>query len=186
MITARELKRILLHTSGDRWRFLVHGYLKVPPGLAQTNALSPDQQLILGVFDWMSHLGCVSDSSQERIVTWLRDDLTEFSTAIVGGDDGSVAKLPIAMLTISDCRFVTFTNRQGWFDTQIDATIEELPSPAVTHIICDLTALHTRMNARLQQIQGGSHDRQPDPESKLNDNDGATQHSADCTSHVVE
>src|SRR5262249_48766648 len=72
---------------------------------------------------------------------------------------GGRLPVPPATLTVSDGRYVRMTMaRGGFYDLRDDDWVEQLPGPAVTHLVCDLNALWDRLHHRLPPLGGSDAD----------------------------
>ena len=111
--------------------------------------LSVCSQLQLALTDWLSHLGIFTDAV-------ILEILRTFYPCIEGLSDdlGNKEDVPVFTFAICDSRWVSCSNRESFFDAENFEDVAELPNYGVTHIMCDVTQLYSRMHHRLAKIQG--------------------------------
>jgi len=153
MISARKLQRALVQLEPHRFSYLLVGFLK-KQSKEEQEELTPGTILKLALFDWMSHLGFLDVSQQERIVTRFDEYLERTGVHNDTGDAG-VMYFAGHMLSISDGRYVTLSK---WptvmYDLKTGADVQAMDEPAVTHVSCDMSSLRVRLQARLDALEG--------------------------------
>ena len=111
--------------------------------------LSPYSRLQLALVDWFSHLGIFTDAVILELMRTFRPCIESFSDDLSDEDE-----IPVFTLAICDSRWVSCSNRESFFDAENFEDVAELPNYGVTHIMCDVTQLYSRMHHRLAKIQG--------------------------------
>ena len=128
--------------------------------------VSAKQQVQILVHDWLAHLGIFSDAQQYEVVRAFEASWEGMAAWIE--HCGNRTEKPTFTLAICDYRWVSCNLEadEGFYDVQESDRVPEMPAQAVTHVICNLTALWMRNYYRLahiRSVQGGTHDR-PDGE----------------------
>ncbi len=101
----------------------------------------------LAVADWLAHLGIFSDAQIYKALTFVDPLLVQFSTT--SEDEPALA----CTVVVCDGRWVSCSNADGFLDTDHFDELPEMPCPAVTHIVCDVTQLYNRMEERTRHIK---------------------------------
>jgi hypothetical protein len=110
--------------------------------------LSTCSQLQLALVDWFSHLGVFTDAVILELIRTFRPCIESLSE-----DLSEENEIPVFTLGICDSRWISCSNRENFFDAENFEDVEELPDYGVTHIMCDVTQLYSRMHRRLAKIQ---------------------------------
>jgi hypothetical protein len=100
-----------------------------------TKAVGTDLPLLIHLGEWLTHLNLFSDAQVYDILNFVKSGIENSG----------------ATLAIADGRWVSFTGNTVFLDTATGETLPELPVFAVTHIMCDITALKLRMEQRQGQ-----------------------------------
>jgi hypothetical protein len=118
-------------------------------------AVGSEYDLIVGLGDWLSHLNLFSDAQVYDILKFFRKQIELFS------DAHSIGLVqPATMLAVCDSRWVSITGGNQFWDAKESTPVDSLGEFALTHIMCDLAALRTRILYR----QGrGQHESQEQP-----------------------
>lgn len=112
------------------------------------DVLSVSSQLQLSLVDWISHLGVFTDTVVLEVVRTFRPCIEGLAEDLENTDDISVFTF-----VICDGRYVSCSTRETFFDADLFEDVEELPGYSVTHLMCDVTQLYSRMRYRLAKIQ---------------------------------
>jgi len=67
--------------------------------------------------------------------------------------EGEEERVPVFTLAICDSRWISCSTREKFFDAETFEDVEELPAYGVTHIVCDVIQLYSRMQHRLAKIE---------------------------------
>lgn len=153
--TLNELRRIMTTLDSAQFNFLVRGTLDWK--MEWTTETTLQQQLVLGLAEWLAHLGCVTDGQQRVILSIMAKPLECYAEKLEPLLTDRHPK-PFFLISLADGRYATYTGCQRWFDLQECNWIDELPEPAVSHLCCDLTALSQRQQRRLNFLRKGSPD----------------------------
>lgn len=121
-----------------------------------------DLDLLVYLGEWLTHLNLFSDAQIYGILGFVKSGICEFDRLAQSGT------VPVASLGVADSRWVSFTGQDKFLDMTTLDEVDELPQRAVTHIICDVTALWARMHYR----QGRFHDRSSKPNAQDADETG--------------
>ncbi len=119
------------------------------------SAKDPDRELELSeqlqfmLIDWLSHLEFVTDATSIAIVQFVTNALEDYAKHL-GGRIRQLA--PIFTVVICDCRWVSCTGMEKFFDLEESEVVEQLPAFAVTHLMCDVTALYFRTVNRFERV----------------------------------
>ena len=117
-------------------------YLKYP-----RYPLSDLTKTRLAVADWLAHLGIFSDAQIYKALTFVDPLLVQFGLS--SEDKPALA----CTVVVCDGRWVSCSNADGFLDTEHFNEMPEMPCPAVTHIVCDVTQLYNRMEERTRHIK---------------------------------
>jgi hypothetical protein len=110
------------------------------------------RQLQMALYDWLTHLGVFSDAQQHSVLSGVSESLEKFSCELEESLRENASK-PTFTATVCDCRYVSCSGRLGVMDVSECEELETLPEHAVTHIICDLTALYCRLLYSLNRLR---------------------------------
>lgn len=153
-VTPTELARVLTFLPRNRFLYLLR---RTAAEAGAAAGITPKTVLVMGLYDWFAHLhGYITDDQQQRVVVKFDNQLAMYCLA----DPAGASPAP---LTLSDGRFAAVIGRDAWYDYELDGEVYQLPEPAVTHLMCDLTALQRRLYGRLGDLRGGTNVGQPDP-----------------------
>lgn len=117
-------------------------------GITEDN-LSICSQVKLALADWFSHLGIFTDAIILELIRTFDPCIESLSDDLQQEDE-----IPVFTLAICDSRWVSCSNRENFFDAENFEDVAELPDYGVTHIMCDVTQLYSRMHHRLAKIEG--------------------------------
>jgi hypothetical protein len=106
-------------------------------------------QLQLALVDWFSHLNIFSDGVIVEILKVFNPCIESLAESL-GSEE-----TPVFTVAICDGRWVSCSLKQEFFDAEDFEEVSELPEYAVTHIMCDVIQLYSRMHHRLTRIQHG-------------------------------
>lgn len=98
-------------------------------------------QLQVAIFEWLLHLGVVEKAEARALIRLMREGLDDLGRRFVH----SAVAPPAFLLYLAESRFAAWPMRDRWYDTSQEATIEELPLPPVSYLVCDVTALYLRL-----------------------------------------
>jgi hypothetical protein len=94
-----------------------------------------DSEVVISLGEWLKHLNLFSDLQIYEILKFVKDGILKFEEEVNAG------KFSKSCLSVSDYRWISFTSKKNFFDVETLEEIETLESPAVTHIVCDITAM---------------------------------------------
>jgi|TARA_R110000824_G_scaffold133078_1_gene295712 hypothetical protein len=112
------------------------------------DTLSVYSQLQFALVDWLSHLGIFTDAVILEIIRTLCPCIEGLSVDFEDNEEVSVFTVAIC-----DSRWVSCSRREKFFDAETFEDVEELPEYGVTHIMCDVIQLYSRMHYRLVKIE---------------------------------
>jgi hypothetical protein len=148
-ITAALLDRALVHIPDRQFSQLLLGRFKLSP----KDRVPLATQIKFILVDWIYHLGgYLTDGTIDRILSQYDYEINAYQMTLTTALHHHKHELPIFHLTISDGRYVHTTGSAKWFDLVKDEEIEQLESPCVTHIMCDLTAAFMRAKHKLKLL----------------------------------
>jgi len=116
--------------------------------------ISPEEELDpltcvkLALADWFAHLGLFTDAQVNQILSVLDEQLSAFADTLTD------SLVPVFTVVVCDGRWISCAGRAGFFDIKEFEEAEELPDYCVTHIMCDVTQLHARMEYRAGKLRG--------------------------------
>ena len=117
---------------------------------------APHAKIQLALVDWFSHLNIFSDATIVEI-------MKELDACVEGlAYDIQQEETPVFTVAICDSRWVSCSTKEDFFDAEIYENVEELPEYGVTHIMCDVVQLYSRMEHRAAKIQQGGQDAATD------------------------
>lgn len=146
-ITLRDMQRIAVGIEHDDFSSLARGVLEIRTPDAALD-LSMMKQVQILVWEWLVHLGCITDLQRRAIVKM--DEIVGVSAALEGA--GAKCDMPISRLGIAEYRYAFWNVSELWLDFKHEERMEALPEPAVTTVVCDVTALYLRARDRLARI----------------------------------
>jgi hypothetical protein len=118
-------------------------------------------QLQAYVYEWLLHLGFVSDGQAQALLAamtqLLRDLAGDLEHALEA--EPPCPELPVALLTIADRTFAAWPGLDRFYHLVDNAFADQTTAAPVTHIVCDLTALFLQKQRWLTQLQEGKDDR---------------------------
>lgn len=148
--TYDELRRCLYALDESAVKRLIRGVLG--GDYVPTDSVELLRQLQILIADWLAHLGVLTDAQQHMVITRFAHTWDKYFVHTLSGlgDHGGRPGLTFA---VSDCRWISCTYHEGFFDVEDCLMIPELPEVAVTHIMCDVTALYVKTQHRLVKIR---------------------------------
>ena len=148
MIGIDELRRALPTLDRDRFAIMVRTVLKVPP--EEFKALRTATILRASLWEWLLHLRFIPDAGCRALLTEMTGAVEKFAKRL----DEHPDLVPFAALEIASYRYATWPGRDQWFDTMFESALDaDLPRRAVTHVVCDLGALHLEVRERLKHFR---------------------------------
>jgi hypothetical protein len=154
-VTLQDWQRCLQLTDGQVKRF-IRSVLKLPyvPDGSATSGL----RLQLCLLDWILHVtGVLNDAQAGDALEHFQEELGWLGEAL---DSCPRAEWPAILFSVADGRWASVSNGKHFFDVKECEPLRELPIPAVTHVMCDLGALYSRTERRLQLEQERRRKRQ--------------------------
>lgn len=139
-----EIKRFMQHVEGRK--------------LSPEDELTGAEIVQICLLDWFAHHGALSDAQQLAAIKWMLPQTCHFASYLGLAEQWTPEKKPTLTVSLSDYRFISVIGKEQFFDAKECDIIAELPVEAVTHVMCDITALVGRMIGRVNRIKGGSHD----------------------------
>lgn len=112
---------------------------------------SAADRLVLGLWEFMSAVGFVSDAQGRAVLAEMRPALDAAAAGMAAGGD----VLPAFHVVFSERRWVAWPTRDAWFDMVEEVSVASLPEPSVLSVVCDVTALYLRQEAWLERLKGG-------------------------------
>ena len=113
-------------------------------------AVDTDLDLVVWVGEWLTHLNLFSDAQIYDILRFAKAGIEALAKDLETGT------FQPTMLGVCDSRWVSLSRHVTFLDTGTSEEVGKLDEPAVTHIFCDIVALHARMQQRQRQIHGFS------------------------------
>ncbi len=114
-------------------------------------ATNSDLETLVWVGDWLAHLGIFSDAQIYDILNYIKPEIERFSFEVERGINRRAVTL-----VVCDSRFISFTGIPVLLDIKTGDYVEGLDDFAVTHIMCDITALRRRMLYRQEMFNARS------------------------------
>lgn len=147
-----ELRRCLSSLEKPQFNMLLRSILGVSKS---GDELSLENQFKIVLCDWFAHLGFLSDAQQHAAIESLGENLDSFARSweSLVGLETSVDSKPTFTVSVCDCRYISCSGKLELFDVDECVHVTELPEHAVTHIICDLTALYCKTQRRLAHVR---------------------------------
>jgi len=122
-------------------------------------AVNTDRDLVIWVGDWLFHLNMFSDAQIYGILEYIKPELEAQDELLRAGLDRR-----IGTLAVCESRWVSYTGLRQFYDTETAELVPELGAHAVTHIMCDVSALWHRMRYRQGRFNGKASSRQSTPD----------------------
>lgn len=110
-------------------------------------AINSDIDLLVWIGDWLAHLGLFSDAQIYDILKYIKPEIERFDFEASKDIDRRAVTLAVC-----DSRFISFTGIPVFLDIKTGDYVEGLDDFAVTHIMCDITALRRRMLYRQEMF----------------------------------
>ncbi len=159
--TVSELQQLLKSIEPAEYQRLARGFLSYHDA-PQTTSVSLVDQIIMGLWEWFSHLGILTDAQRRTLLKKMGPVLASYTadleTCFEPNGDIQARALPVLVVTISDHRYAHWSHGYKLFDLQDEIDVDdELDRPPVTLIVCDVSALYSRLYPRIQQ-QRARHD----------------------------
>lgn len=145
-VSLRDMQRIMPILDEAEFAVLARGVLGVRTR-EQAESLPVAVQLRMLLWEWLVHLGFVTDGQRREIVRL--PDLAHAACGLEGGPHD----LPVRNLIVADHRYLGWSWCALWYDFVYGEELASLPEPAVTLIVCDLNALYLRSRKRLAQLR---------------------------------
>lgn len=114
-------------------------------------AIDTDLELLVWIGDWLAHLNIFSDAQIYDILRFIKPEIERFEFETSRSIDRRAVSLAVC-----DSRWVSFTGIPAFLDTETAEYVNELDEFAVTHIICDISALRRRMLYRQELFNARS------------------------------
>lgn len=146
-VTLRDMQRILSTLTPEAFSVLSRRVLgiKLPQ---QAQALTVKDQLQMLFWEWLSHLGFISDGQAESILKVV-PCVTAANYLTTAG-----STLPVFRVSIADHRFLQWTDNHGTiYDLVYDEFTDAVTAPPVTVMVCDFVALYGRAQCRLRALK---------------------------------
>lgn len=106
-------------------------------------AVDTELDLLIWIGDWLSHLNMFSDAQVYDILKFIKPAVEAYEAEALAGN------LRWSSLVICDSRWVSYSQIEDAFlDTKTSEIVKDLDDYAVTHIMCDVSRLRTRMRHR--------------------------------------
>jgi hypothetical protein len=133
---------------------LVRGVLDITP--TQAKALDLEHQIRIALWEWLFHLGSLSDAVRELIVNAMESAIRGYCEVLqhcVRSGKLDKSEMPVFTMQIADNRYAAWHREEDWLDLRDRRYISQLPQPAVTLVICDFSGLYCRLNQRLTELR---------------------------------
>lgn len=171
LTTLREIKAALPLLNEAEFARLVRGVMGIRT-VQRANALTILDQVQLGLWEWLVHLGFVSDAQRQLLHEMTKPAFEEYARLV--GEcfvDGKLNKtsMPVFALQIADQRFAGWTGHGYWVDLDFREESEELEAPPVTRIVCDLSAMYCRLYDRLVELRSRTDAARREPAQPIPD-----------------
>lgn len=152
-VKPRDLQRTMPTVTAEEFTIFCRRTLRRSAGDA---ALSLPDQLRLLVWEWIRHLGFVTDGQTADLLRSERiDTLARWIASHWAQGHGQFDRRALItfQLTLADHRYARWTGEPDWHDFVYGEPVAVLPAPPVTLILCDLTALYCRALDRLERLR---------------------------------
>ncbi len=150
---AKSVVTILEPAAYDR---LVKVVLRLRTPEQQDLPLGGYRQLQLYAYEWLSHLGVLSDDKIRWLLGEVDTDLKVLGQTLDNHFDDGVTKLPPFQIVVTDGRYATWTNRTCFSDMQDECSVSEMPGPGCTHVIADMVPIFAKKQAWLVRLRRGT------------------------------
>lgn len=117
-------------------------------------AVQTDCELVVCTGDWLAHLNVFSDAQIYDILRFFLKKIETFDQALVIG-----LAVPPTMLAVCDSRWVSFSGSEEFWDTKTSEVTGKLGEYALTHIMCDMRILRTRLQYRQGRFNHASQEQ---------------------------
>lgn len=114
-----------------------------------------------GLCEFMIAVGFVTDLQSRSILTRMNPILQD----VIPIYESGVKTLPTVHVVFAEQRWVAHPGSSKWYDMVYDEEVDELPTPAVLLVVCDVTALFLRQKAWLAKLGSGK-DAEPEHHAK--------------------
>lgn len=152
IITSSMLRKVLPTLDDLQFSVLLRTVLGIKTDEAAAN-LPHDVVLSAAVYEWLNHLGMLTDSQCRLVLDCATPMLKQVSTLWCDGRR-SAPGYAKAILVIVESRYAGCLTTERWLDFVYEEGVDELPTEAVTSISCNTEALMQRVMGWLQQLGG--------------------------------
>jgi len=118
-------------------------------------------ETVVWLGDWLAHLNLFSDAQIYDILRFVKPRIIQLEQEVQAGSSSAVT------LAICDYRWVSCSGIDNFLDVQVTEQIEKLDDFAVTHIMCDVISLRSRMQYRQGRFNADRENSQPAPPQSL-------------------
>jgi hypothetical protein len=159
--TGIQLRPVTAGLSADRFAGAMAHLVRAKP----TEGLNPYRQVTLYLYEWLLHLGFVTDAQAEALLERLGVKLAAWSVVMAACRTGG-REVPTFTVSVSDRRYATWSGAGQWYDLLERTTRDLSPTPCVTHIVCDCYALLLSKERALARLQGEAPDAEAEREHR--------------------
>jgi hypothetical protein len=103
-----------------------------------------------GVYEFLVATAVMPEARRE-LIDQITPMLRDLAKVLPGR---SRENLPSAHVVFAEQRYVSWPMADGFYDMVTRAMIPALPDPAVTFVVCDVTALYLRQEQWLKRLRG--------------------------------
>jgi len=143
------MKLVLPTLREDSFDFLVRGVLGIctPQHAGAAADLALADRLKMGLFEWVSHLGVLSEGQARYLLKEMTAGLAALAELLHDG------QRPVFRLSIVEQQYALWPGLDEWLDLRYEERLKVLPVYPVTTYTCDVTALYLRMEAWLAKLR---------------------------------
>lgn len=154
-VTLGRVRRVLVTLDARQFAALHRVVLRVPAD--QGEDLPPGVVLAMGVYEWLLHLGFLSDAEARAVVTAALPNLEGVAAHLDGDGRGADASCFDHRLTVNNDHLAQWTGSEhadgDWFDVTAEEFCRGRPA-AETTFVCHLAVLYARLRKWLERLPG--------------------------------
>ena len=158
--SAKQLKPVLTTLEPDQFMRLMRLIMNLRTEEAYKAPLDAGQQLTAYLYEWLVHLGFLSDDKIRWLMTCVGfQGLQPLSEWLEKHYDDwpCTPPTPVFTLAVTDQQYALWPGVNRWADLQNEEFVSRLEMPGCTHIVADLFAIFHRKQLWLKRLQGGKY-----------------------------
>lgn len=118
-----------------------------------TVELNTCEQLTLAIWEWLIHLGFVTDGQRYSLISKMDCELLTWSSLLDRAADKGTdkAKWPGLLLTLGDQQWATWQGYRRWYNFVYDREEPVVVKPHITTVTGNVTAMYLRLWERVEE-----------------------------------